>query len=186
MSYPSKFVEFFGPCTWKTLHSIAFNYSTDPFHPTPQEQKAATDLFGSLAQLLPCEKCRSHYKAYLNKHPVDADSREALSQWVYDLHSDVNRRRHVDNVSYTEVKNDYAGWDDNKMHTFMKMEPQRRLRALADPHFGRKVQGQGAKELMMGPGNMNTDKIVGVGVIGAVVAGLVYYATRENNRKESK
>ena len=92
MSYPSAFVEFFGPCTWKAMHSVAFSYARDPFSPTPQEHKAAVDFFGSMAELIPCHMCRKHYKDYIREHPIKADNRDELAKWVFDLHNDVNRR----------------------------------------------------------------------------------------------
>lgn len=192
MSYPSKFVEFFGPCTWKTMHSVAFNYATDPFHPSPEEQKAATDFFGSMVHLIPCEKCRGHYKTYLTANPIDADSREALSKWVYDLHSDVNKRKHVKNISYEEVKDDYSGWSREKMEKFMNMGTQERLKKLADPHFGRKIQTHGAGGMERSLAifdNIGTDKILGLVIGGAVIAGIVYYVYKgktEDNKDKAK
>lgn len=186
MSAPSLFVEFFGPSLWKSMHSIAFNYGTDPFHPTPDEQKAAIDFFGSLVYLIPCAKCRGHYKKYISEHPIDADSRDSLSKWVYDLHSDVNRRRHVKNISYEEVKNDYAGWSREKMEKYLSMPPQKRLRKLADPHFGRRIQGQGTtKESALGfMDDIGMDKIMALVIGGAVIGGLIYYSNRKNQEEE--
>jgi hypothetical protein len=181
----SRFVEFFGPCTWKTMHSVAFNYANDPFHPSPEEQKAATDFFGSMSYLIPCAKCRGHYEEYIKKHPIDADSRESLSRWVYDLHSDVNRRRHVKNISYEEVKDDYLVWSREKMEKYMKMGTQERLRKLADPHFGRKIQTHGTTEQSMGIlDGIGTDKILALVIGGAIVGGLIYYVSRKGKEEE--
>lgn len=187
MSYPSRFVEFFGPCTWKALHSIAFNYSNDPNHPSPDEQKAALDLFGSLRYLIPCDKCRGHYSKYLEEHPVDADSRESLSKWVYDLHSDVNRRKHVKNISYEEVKNDYTGWDGKKMESFMAMPPQQRLKSLADPHFGRKIENhQHGTENFTGSMNFSYERIIGIIIVVAVLCIFFNYMYRSSNRDKNE
>lgn len=140
MPYPAAFVEFFGPSTWKAMHSIAFSFAADPEHPTSEEQKAAVDFFASLRVLLPCPSCAKHYSAYLATHPIDTTNREALSRWVYDLHSDVNRRRHVPNLSYEEVRKLYTGFDpadvpENPSSSELRMH----LESLADPHFGKPI-----------------------------------------------
>lgn len=128
MAYPSKFVEFFGPSLWKSLHSIAFNYGSDPNHPKPEEHKAALDFFTSLTHLIPCGACSRHYEAYLARHPVDASSRDALARWVYDLHSDVNKRRRVKNPDYDEVVAMYAGWNGDKMKSLTLLSEEKRRR----------------------------------------------------------
>ena len=158
MAYPAKFVNFHGPSTWKSLHSMAFNYGTDPEKPSPEERKAALDLFGSLKYMLPCGACQKHYEAYLAKHPIDTSSRAALSRWVYDLHSDVNLRRGAPNLSWPEVVQMYTGYDAEKERTKATFSSvQRRMREMADPHFGRDAYigshgGGGNTELSMASG----------------------------------
>jgi hypothetical protein len=139
MPHPSKFVEFHGPATWKALHSIAFNFALDPDRPLPEEQRAAVDFFGALQHLLPCEFCRRHYRKHLGEHPVDASSREALARWVYELHSAVNRRRHVPDMPFEEVRELYTGWSPDRAAALAALPEQERLRRLADPHFGRRA-----------------------------------------------
>ena len=136
MSYPSAFVEFFGPCTWKAMHSVAFSYARDPFSPTPQEHKAAVDFFGSMAELIPCHMCRKHYKDYIREHPIKADNRDELAKWVFDLHNDVNRRTNKPVLQYAEVKKMYTGYDSQMHSTLGHMSKSKRLCYLADPHFG--------------------------------------------------
>lgn len=181
MPYPSKFVEFFGPCTWKTMHSVAFNYGHDPNHPTPAEEKAAKDFFTSLAQLLPCEACRTHYETYISKNPPDTSSRDALARWVYDLHQDVNKRRHVDGLTYDQVKTDYTGWDQSKVVEMSAYSTQERLKKLADPHFGRKIAHH-FKEEMDGIFDA-PDKLMAIIVIGAAAGGLLYYFSKKEEKK---
>lgn len=181
MSYPSKFVEFFGPCTWKTMHSIAFNYSHNPNHPSPEEEKAAKNFFQSLTQLLPCEACRTHYESYVSKNPPDTSSREALTKWVYDLHSDVNRRRHVDGPSFEEVKDDYTGWNQQKIMQMSKLSTQERLKTLADPHFGRQISHHFREEM---DGIFDSpDKLMAIIVIGAAVGSLLYYLSKKEKKE---
>lgn len=184
MTYPAKFVEFFGPSTWKTLHSIAFTYADNPNHPTPEEEKAATNLFKSLVYLLPCPSCRTHYEAYITKTPPDTSSREALSKWVYDLHEDVNKRRKVQGLTYEEVKEDYTGWTKDKMIDMGKLSTQERLKSLADPHFGRRIAHHHAEEIQ---GVLDSpDKLFAVIIVGAAVGGLLYYFYTKEDKRDKK
>ena len=89
MAYPSRFVEFFGPSTWRAMHAIAFTY---PENATPETRMQYIDFFRALGPVIPCPSCSKHYMEYIDKHPIDADSRESLAKWVYELHQDVNRR----------------------------------------------------------------------------------------------
>jgi hypothetical protein len=139
MAYPSKFIEFHGPCAWKTMHTIAHNFAAEPTEPTTAEKQAAEDFFNSLAILLPCEGCREHYAKYIKQHPVDVSSRHNLARWVYDLHSEINARRHVPNLSFEEVEDIYAAWTKPKANQLAALGTQARYKALADPHFGKPI-----------------------------------------------
>lgn len=185
MPYPSKFVEFFGPCTWKTMHAVAFNYGVDPTRPSPEEENAARHFFDALKHLLPCEACGKHYQAYLEKHPPDVTSREALSRWVYDLHSNVNERRHVSNPGYDEVKKDYTGWNAHNADEFAHLSVQKRLHMLADPHLGRPIAA--GSETMTGGSFFDfPDQMIGIVVGGAAVGGLLYYFYMKKDKENTK
>jgi hypothetical protein len=160
------------------MHSIAFTYGTNPEHPTPEEEKAATNFFDSLSHLLPCEACRKHYEEYVVKNPPDTTSRDALSHWVYDLHTDVNRRRHVEGPTYLEVKNDYTGWNRDKMQELSSYSVQGRLERLSDPHFGRTIAHKLQEE--MGGVFDSPDKLISVVIIGAVLGGFLYYINKNS------
>jgi len=135
MSYPSKFVEFFGPSTWKALHSIAWNYAEDSDAPTDQEKKDLLDFFRILENLLPCPQCRTHYGAYLLKHPIDASNRSVFTHWLHDLHNDVNRRTNKPLLSYEQHEREYSGWDAKTAARFQTMTREQQVRTLGDPHF---------------------------------------------------
>jgi hypothetical protein len=174
MSYPASFVEFFGPSTWKAMHSIAFSYGNDPFHPSAEEHKAAIDFFGALKYLIPCHLCRRHYTEYIEQHPIKADSRDELARWVFDLHNSVNKRTEKPEMSYAEVSKMYAGYDAETHRNLGKMSKARRLRHLADPHFGRGGGGTenqgGATGFVTGDG---VATILGIGAV-ALIAGFIF------------
>jgi hypothetical protein len=186
--YPAKFVEFHGPATWKALHSIAFCFAPAP---SPEEQRAAVDFFGALRHLLPCEFCREHYAKHLAEHPVDASSGEALARWVYDLHSAVNRRRHVaDDLTFEQVREMYTGWSLPRRAELATLPQQTRLKRLADPHLGQRPQTHEdavRRERAKGGGEEGPDsvRILLLVATGAIVAaaGTVYLRSREARRR---
>ena len=83
--------EVFGPHFWFTMHSIAFFY---PEYPNTNTMRIHKEFFESFIHLLPCEKCKNHYKMLLTKYPIDGhlDSREQLSRWVVFIHNQVNKK----------------------------------------------------------------------------------------------
>lgn len=170
---------------WKTMHSVAFTYAADPDNPTPEEQKAALDFFGSLGLLIPCTACGKHYASYLERNPVDVSSRKALSEWVYKLHSDVNRRKHVENPSFDEVKKMYTEYepeDGGRIPTPKTME--RKMKQLADPHFGKPIVFD---ESLMGslPSGANA-AMMGMLVFGGLIAGGVYFLGKKAEQDDKK
>lgn len=185
--YPATFVEFFGPCMWKTMHSVAFTYAADPNNPTEGEKKAAIDFFGSLRYLIPCGSCARHYEKYIALHPIDASSRQSLSRWVYELHSDVNRRRHVPNPSYEEVEKMYTGFVPGRdtMKINSARSAAKKLSELADPHFGRSAHAAYLKsESALGDLPQSAFYAMGgIFLVGALFAGGVYYAGRKTKKE---
>lgn len=78
-----------GKRQWQSLHYIAFGY---PEQPTDEQKQAASNLLYSLQYLLPCEKCRNHYAAYIAEHPPQVNSRTEFAQYINTLHNSVNAR----------------------------------------------------------------------------------------------
>ncbi len=56
--------DFWGPHLWIFLHSIAMNY---PEKPTKLDMYNMKNYIFSLAEILPCEGCKKHFKKVLVK-----------------------------------------------------------------------------------------------------------------------
>ncbi len=82
-----------GSYAWYFIHLLTYNMPTDmnEFNKYMQYYK---DFFNSLLVLLPCPKCRTHYKSYLMKKPIAeyCVNKNKSIQWMIDLHNDVNKR----------------------------------------------------------------------------------------------
>lgn len=97
---------FWGPCSWKTIHTIAAAYD-------PSRKVAFLQFINSLPYLWPCEKCRQHMKENLRKFPPSEflDSRDDLFLWSYRFHDLVNRSKDHPSKSppFAEIKKYYYG-----------------------------------------------------------------------------
>ena len=80
-----------GPPLWRSLHAITFAY---PETATTEQSQSAVAFFDALVPLFPCDKCRPHLAAELQRHPVKdvAGGRDAFARWLVDLHNRVNAR----------------------------------------------------------------------------------------------
>jgi hypothetical protein len=83
--------EVWGPIFWCTLHIVSLAY---PDEPSYSEKRAAKEYFNSLAHLLPCPVCRTHFREILQGLPVEnwLDNRKSLIEWVWMAHNQVNKR----------------------------------------------------------------------------------------------
>jgi hypothetical protein len=97
-----------GPGLWMILHTVSLNY---PVRPTRVQQRQYKAFFDSLRHVLPCGKCRDNLvhnlKATKYGKPVFA-SRDALSRWVHQLHTNVNTMlQKPTTTSFEEMRNTY-------------------------------------------------------------------------------
>lgn len=92
-----------GTHAWAFIESIALTY---PVNPTLQDKSDYKDFFISLQNVLPCPRCRNHYKENLKKHPINKalTSREDLIRWVIDVHNEVNKSNGKRVLSYEEAR----------------------------------------------------------------------------------
>ena len=92
-----------GPTTWKLLHGIAERVGQhDNMTLLRDEQNEIRLTLKHFAALLPCLKCQGHYREWIKNNPPEQisgkfgiDIQEALRDWVFRLHEDVNARRDV-------------------------------------------------------------------------------------------
>lgn len=101
-----------GPSAWRFLHAVTFSY---PEAPDEQQRQAATNLFQSLRQLIPCGDCCGHYCTEIQSHPPQVQSRDSLSRWLVDLHNRVNVRLGKPLHSYQAARAEYMSEDSQCM-----------------------------------------------------------------------
>ena len=81
---------FWGPDGWKLLHSIAYNY---PSQPSKNMKKKYVSFFKTLPYILPCVYCRDSLSQYYEELPIEDflnNNNNNLFDWLYHIHNKVN------------------------------------------------------------------------------------------------
>jgi len=97
-----------GPPMWHTLHTITFNYPTNP---TKEQKKQYLNFFINIKDILPCKYCRDNYAKNLLIYPLTSKvmkNRDTLTKWLYDIHEEINTNLGKQSqLSFEEVRDRY-------------------------------------------------------------------------------
>lgn len=88
--------DFWGPSTWKTMHSFAANIALcDGMPNNNQRINEFVRFVGGLKVLLPCEECRLNYIQNLKILQINSYTKSGytLFLWTVHLHNMVNREK---------------------------------------------------------------------------------------------
>ncbi len=100
-----------GPALWHTLHTISFNYPTQPDRGTQQRYRR---FMRGLRHVLPCRHCRENFRSNAKAAGYgDAvfASRDAFSRFVFRLHNHVNvMLGKPEHESYDKVRDQYENF----------------------------------------------------------------------------
>lgn len=93
---------FWGRHTWMYLHTLTFNY---PSNPTIKDKKKYYNHFSNLGDMLPCPSCATSYKIYFKYIPIDEflDDIYGITYWLYIIHYLVNKKLNKSNISFADV-----------------------------------------------------------------------------------
>ena len=90
-----------GPPLWRILHTLAEHLGR---HTAPlliaDERRACLQFLKAVEAVLPCEKCKKHYRAWRLKNSpekfgIGEELRLAVRKWLWALHSEINRENGV-------------------------------------------------------------------------------------------
>jgi len=84
-----------GPHWWKMLESIYHHYpkETNVSLWTDEDRRyisSVATLLSVMKDLLPCQECQSHYRSFLETHPIDENvllEKSFFWEWLYQLRS---------------------------------------------------------------------------------------------------
>ena len=88
-----------GPHAWILFDSICISY---PEIPTEEEKKHYKQFFYSLIYVLPCDKCKKHFKNHLKKHPLDdmiLSDRENMIKWLLNIHNNISKENRKKDIT---------------------------------------------------------------------------------------
>lgn len=92
--------EVWGPHVWIFLHSVTLNY---PIKPTDVDKQNIQNFFIVVPEILPCPKCREHFRGHYSKNPLTDEilsSKEKLVKWLISIHNSVNKMNGKPEMTY--------------------------------------------------------------------------------------
>ena len=135
-----------GPNLWHYLHTLSFNYPTNP---TLYNKKYYKQFITNLQHTLPCKHCRNNLKENFKCLPLNSLSlknRENFSRYIYQLHELINKRLNkVSNLSYSDIRDRYelfrsrCNTANSKKKIFAKTQKKKiKEKGCIDPLYGKK------------------------------------------------
>ena len=99
--------EIWGPNGWFFLDSICLSYPLTPSNEIKENYKS---FFNLLPKILPCDKCRNHFKQYITKYPLNDNilkSKDSLLLWILNAHNNVNKINGKNIITFEQFKEYY-------------------------------------------------------------------------------
>lgn len=117
-----------GPALWSILHHCTERIGMIPAK-SVEESELWTVFLRQLQYNIPCIRCRPHYIAYYQKTGPPVITKESVRHWLYELHSDVNKRLGKPNIEYHMLEEMYSkSFDFKKMMAIIKTQLQYNIR----------------------------------------------------------
>lgn len=117
-----------GPALWSILHHCTERIGMIPSN-SAEEVKIWTVFLLHLQKNLPCVKCQTHYAAYYQKTGPPVITKEGVRRWLYELHSDVNKRLGKANLEYDALEPLYSQpFDFKQMVAIIKTQLEYNIR----------------------------------------------------------
>lgn len=116
-----------GPILWTILHGLAERAGRAPL--PEDERRSWQRLIKATGEMLPCDKCRAHYSAFLQANPVTqldtlpfAQIKMWVRSWFYTLHNEVNVENNKEVFAYEDLEATYS-ISLNFQDLFWRLEP---------------------------------------------------------------
>ena len=136
-----------GPALWHALHTISFNYPTNP---TDKDKENYRDFMLSLVNILPCKYCRENLVNNYKEFPLTMEcmkNRNKFSRYVYKLHETINKMLgKKSGLSYCDVRERYEHFrarcteEKPKIFNFKKTRKNKREKGCTEPLYGKKAK----------------------------------------------
>jgi hypothetical protein len=133
-----------GPALWHSLHTISFNYPTNP---TQEERNNYRNFMLNLVNVLPCKYCRENLNKNYKVFPLKMEcmkDRNSFSRYVYRLHERINKNLgKTSGLKYCDIRERYEHFrarcaeDKGKLFKFRKT---RKEKGCTEPLYGKKAK----------------------------------------------
>ena len=100
-----------GKHLWFVMENFALNFPDDSSEQIKNDFK---HFYTSIANVLPCEKCKNHYSAHLQTQPPRLENRDSIIRWTVDLHNRVNKSLGKREWTYDEAVEAYRAYFKGK------------------------------------------------------------------------
>ena len=134
-----------GPAIWHYLHTMSFNYPTNP---SKEDKNNYKNFIYNLRNVLPCKYCRINLTNNLKKKPLQMchmKNRETFSRYIYELHELVNKMlKKTSNLTYCDVRERYEHFrsrcteEHPKIFKFKKIQTRKKEKGCTEPLYGKK------------------------------------------------
>lgn len=115
-----------GPIVWTILHGLAEKAGRAAL--PADEVREWQRLLKATADMLPCDKCRAHFSAFLKANPATAlntlpynQLRIWIRSWFYTLHNEVNVETKKESFPFDKLAETYT--KVNFQDLFWRLEP---------------------------------------------------------------
>ena len=138
-----------GPAMWHALHTISFNYPTQP---KEIDKKNYRNFMLSLVNVLPCKYCRENLINNYKQFPLTMNcmkNRDTFSRYVYKLHETINKMLgKKSGLSYCDVRERYEHFrarcteEKTKIFKFSKTKKNKKEKekGCTEPLYGKKAK----------------------------------------------
>lgn len=139
-----------GPPMWHVLHTISFNYPTNP---TAKEKRDYRKFIINLKNILPCKYCRENLKKNFKKLPLtdkDLKDRNSFSRWVFKLHELINTMLgKKSGLKYCDVRDRYENfrsrctektkkYPTKRIKLYLRRTRKKKEKGCTEPLYGEK------------------------------------------------
>ena len=115
-----------GPILWSILHGLA-EKSGRAAMPS-DETREWIKFLKHTGDVLPCEKCRDHFRRYNQKYPITifmtmpySQFKEAIKTWLWRLHNEINTENGKPTFDYADLEKTYS--NVNLQDLFWRLDP---------------------------------------------------------------
>lgn len=105
-----------GKHLWFVLHSLTFLYN-----PNEDRNLFKNFFLKELVHIIPCLKCRIHFKKHIKEIPIQLSSASDLSKWLVTIHNKINKDIGKPFFSYEKAKKMYQS-KLKMMNNFMRFK----------------------------------------------------------------